>query len=210
MDSSTEPFKWGLPDLDALRDFLHQQLGWNQSKSTELLLPIVQRMTKRGTDSNANKQSTLNSFMGIGEGTSYYRGGAPRNGHVYESKRLQEIVTDYRKKRKAHMTANIAESDDDKTNELPLQRKPRKRKASAKSVKQSSQTKGDKKSKAWLSNEAVNTSTEEADGRDRDGVDELYKNVVPLSDTQPEPPTLRPRPKPKLRARSPADSETDP
>ncbi|KAI0288026.1 hypothetical protein BC826DRAFT_1040870 [Russula brevipes] len=47
VDDSEEPFKWGLPDLDGLRDFLLQELGWSQSKVEELLLPIIQKIRKR-------------------------------------------------------------------------------------------------------------------------------------------------------------------
>ena len=64
VDDSDEPFKWGLPDLDALREcenstsfcvailtkicsFLSGELGWSQVKVDELLLPIIQKMRKR-------------------------------------------------------------------------------------------------------------------------------------------------------------------
>lgn len=65
VDSSDEPFKWGIPDLDALRgyviilsskaprylmfdySFLLEELGWGQGKVDEVLLPIIQKMNKR-------------------------------------------------------------------------------------------------------------------------------------------------------------------
>lgn len=47
VDSSEEPFKWGIPDLDALRHFINEELGWNQSKVDDLLMPIIQRMSRR-------------------------------------------------------------------------------------------------------------------------------------------------------------------
>lgn len=66
VDSSEEPFKWGLPDLDALRQyvtcrhplilhsdnycrnrFFNAELGWAQEKVDDLLLPIIHKMGKR-------------------------------------------------------------------------------------------------------------------------------------------------------------------
>ncbi|KAF9456623.1 hypothetical protein BDZ94DRAFT_334056 [Collybia nuda] len=47
VDSSDEPFKWGTPDLDALRGFLREELGWGQDKVDEVLLPIIQKMRQR-------------------------------------------------------------------------------------------------------------------------------------------------------------------
>lgn len=64
VDSSEEPFKWGMPDLDALRQcvaftegngntdqsrisFLREELGWNETKVDDLLLPIIQKMSRR-------------------------------------------------------------------------------------------------------------------------------------------------------------------
>jgi DNA excision repair protein ERCC-5 len=64
VDDSDEPFKWGLPDLDGLRQyvlpsfsstpilmkhnsFFGGELGWLQKKVDELLLPVIQRMRKR-------------------------------------------------------------------------------------------------------------------------------------------------------------------
>lgn len=64
VDESEEAFKWGMPDLDALRGyvnfrartgtllicirFLREELGWGQSKVDELLLPIIKKVAKRG------------------------------------------------------------------------------------------------------------------------------------------------------------------
>lgn len=64
MDSSEEPFKWGSPDLDALRGyvnvilivigselrflrFFQEELGWGQGKVDEILLPIIRKLNKR-------------------------------------------------------------------------------------------------------------------------------------------------------------------
>jgi DNA excision repair protein ERCC-5 len=97
VDSSQEPFKWGLPDLDALRAFLKAELGWGQAKVDDLLLPIIQKASKRGQAAALNRQGNLNEFFDVtsGSGTA-----APRKRQAYASKRLQQIVSDFRKQQK--------------------------------------------------------------------------------------------------------------
>ncbi|KAF6754385.1 flap structure-specific endonuclease [Ephemerocybe angulata] len=87
VDSSEEPFKWGLPDLDGLR----------------------------GKQANAvNQQSNLNDFLGVGGGSGTM---APRQRQAYASKRLQEVVKDFRKRRagasREQSAAVEAKEDDD-------------------------------------------------------------------------------------------------
>ncbi|KZT29752.1 PIN domain-like protein [Neolentinus lepideus HHB14362 ss-1] len=96
VDSSEEPFKWGLPDLDALRGFLHEELGWGQSKVDDLLLPIIQKVGKRGQTTALNRQGNLNSFFDVTAGSGTY---APRKRQAYTSKRLQEVVKTFRDQR---------------------------------------------------------------------------------------------------------------
>lgn len=78
---------------------LREELGWNQQKSDELLLPVIQRVNKRGAAAAANKQSNLDVYFGdsVGRmGTS----AIPRKRQAYTSKRLQKVVTDYREEQK--------------------------------------------------------------------------------------------------------------
>ncbi|KAG9087167.1 DNA repair protein rad2, partial [Ceratobasidium sp. UAMH 11750] len=97
VDQSEEKFEWGLPDLDGLRQFLGEELLWNASKVDETLLPIIRRMTQRSSASGANKQGTLASFIDTPGATM--SGGvthAPRKRQAYASKRLQQVVAEYR------------------------------------------------------------------------------------------------------------------
>ncbi|KAI0787632.1 hypothetical protein C8Q74DRAFT_1252930 [Fomes fomentarius] len=93
VDESTEPFKWGMPDLDALRSLLNSELGWDQTKVDELLLPIIRKMSKRSQNASANMQGNLAGFFDIPLGAS----AAPRKRQAYSSKRLQQVVSDFRK-----------------------------------------------------------------------------------------------------------------
>ncbi|KZT53232.1 hypothetical protein CALCODRAFT_520157 [Calocera cornea HHB12733] len=94
VDESTEPFKWGLPDLDALRVFLREELGWNASKVDETLLPIIRKVGQRGKAAQVNKQGTLSSYFDVSVGSGAYE---PRKRQAYSSKRLQKVVSDFRK-----------------------------------------------------------------------------------------------------------------
>ncbi|KAG6813945.1 hypothetical protein H0H92_005200 [Tricholoma furcatifolium] len=96
VDSSKEPFKWGMPDLDALRAFFHGELGWSQAKVDEILLPIIQKMNKRGQAAALNKQGNLTDFFDITAGSGTF---APKKRQAYTSKRLQNVVDDFRRKR---------------------------------------------------------------------------------------------------------------
>ena len=78
---------------------LREELGWSQQKSDELLLPVIQRVNKRGASAAANKQSNLDAYFGDsigGGGVS----AIPRKRQAYTSKRLQKVVTDYREEQR--------------------------------------------------------------------------------------------------------------
>ncbi|KAG9119685.1 DNA repair protein rad2 [Ceratobasidium sp. 392] len=110
VDQSEERFQWGLPDLDGLRQFLGEELSWNVNKVDETILPIIRRMTQRSSATGANKQSTLASFIDTtGVSTSNDAAHAPRKRQAYASKRLQQVVAEYRKRKSGE---NLSEQDD--------------------------------------------------------------------------------------------------
>jgi DNA excision repair protein ERCC-5 len=84
---------------------LREELGWNQQKSDELLLPVIQRVNKRGAAAAANKQSNLETYFGDSIGSV---GGSaiPRKRQAYTSKRLQKVVTDYREDQRRRSRTN--------------------------------------------------------------------------------------------------------
>jgi len=98
VDTSEEPFKWGLPDLDGLRDFLNAELSWSAEKVDETLLPIVRKVGQRGRPGGVNKQNTLEAFFDASIGSGTY---APRRRQAYASKRLQKVVSEFRREQKA-------------------------------------------------------------------------------------------------------------
>ncbi|KAI5122769.1 hypothetical protein M0805_009851 [Coniferiporia weirii] len=107
VDSSDEGFKWGLPDLDGLREFFKEELSWNPSKVDELLLPIIHKMNKRGQEAAANRQGTLNDFFSVSLGNG---AAEPRKNQAYASRRLQALVTEHRKAQKQRTGSNASTS----------------------------------------------------------------------------------------------------
>ncbi|CDO70647.1 hypothetical protein BN946_scf184756.g14 [Trametes cinnabarina] len=104
VDESREPFKWGMPDLDALRSFFGAELGWDQSKVDDLLLPIIRKMSKRSQNAAPTTQGNLSSFFDVPLGAN----AAPRKRQVYTSKRLQQVVQDFRKQQQQQRASGSA------------------------------------------------------------------------------------------------------
>ncbi|THH07366.1 hypothetical protein EW145_g3430 [Phellinidium pouzarii] len=104
VDTSKEVFKWGLPDLDGLRE---EELSWGSSKVDELLLPIIHKMNKRGQEAAANRQGTLNDFFSVSAGSGPAE---PRKQQAYASRRLQTLVAEHRKAQKQRAEGSASAS----------------------------------------------------------------------------------------------------
>ncbi|KAJ1972736.1 DNA repair protein rad2 [Dimargaris xerosporica] len=99
-------FVWGFPDLDALRDYLADKLGWDQVKADQLLLPIVQNMHRKSATMAATTRreqpATLLDFFSpaISSATA---AGLPLGqrsvipGH--KSERIRQIIADWKQAR---------------------------------------------------------------------------------------------------------------
>ncbi|KAL0065080.1 DNA repair protein rad2 [Marasmius tenuissimus] len=211
VDESEEPFKWGLPDLDALREFLREELGWGQSKVDDLLLPIIQKMNKRTQTAALNKQGNLNEFFDVSGGGGTL---APRKRQAYASKRLQAVVSDFRKKRKnASCSTPTSISDDDSLSEGedgdPSRPSKRTRSSNSTSAKgkekaagkrgQGSSTRGKTRgsgTRGRRGRKAASTPSVDVESGDED---EFVEPTVKEATAEPSPlaVNLRPRPKPK-------------
>jgi len=202
VDNSEEPFKWGMPDLDGLRMFFHQELGWQQSKVDELLLPIIQRMNKRNQTAALNKQGVLNEFLDISAGSGTH---APRQRYRYASKRLQQVVSDFRKQQKsgsvtpASRSPPRAPSRDEGTGndrepfsvELPAAKRRKKTKGKRPARGKGVGTRGNRRSIGKSSKDSSAQDITTSDGEDefvppQDGLEEVVKER-----------DLRPRVKPR-------------
>jgi DNA excision repair protein ERCC-5 len=72
VDSTPEPFQWGVPDLDNLRNFLMATIGWSQERADEILVPVIRDMNRR---ENEGTQANITSFLSGGVGAGAF---APR------------------------------------------------------------------------------------------------------------------------------------
>ncbi|TFK21192.1 PIN domain-like protein [Coprinopsis marcescibilis] len=189
VDSSDEPFKWAMPDLDGLRTFLKDELGWSQTKVDELLLPIIQKVNRRSREKAVNRQGNLNDFFEIGQGSGTV---APRQRQAYASKRLQQVVKEFRRKRVRSASAGGRESGGEGEGESEQVSTKKRRKAPVKGKSLKGKGKGKKKQS-------------EVGGEDGSDSDEAF--VGGAGEEVPLKVELRPRPKPRPRARAQVDTE---
>jgi len=216
VDDSDEPFKWGLPDLDGLRDFLREELGWHQTKVDELLLPIIQKIGKRGQAAAMNKQGNLNEFFDISAGSGTY---APRKRQAYSSKRLQQVVSEFRSEKakfKMSHSATPGKSESSGESDPDAGKGPAKRRKTGKiektrtgsTRKMAGRGRGRGRGRGATTTNAArtekdNTSTETANNEeDEDEYVGYSGDVVGFA------PQLRPRPKRKLAHKGEVGSES--
>ncbi|KAF2085092.1 PIN domain-like protein [Saccharata proteae CBS 121410] len=86
VDDSSQQFAWGVPDLDALRNFLMATIGWSQERTDEVLVPVIRDINNREKEGT---QSNITSFFGGGVGAGAF---APRIRAEGKSKRLESAL----------------------------------------------------------------------------------------------------------------------
>jgi len=84
----------------------------------DLLLPVIQKMGKRGQAAAMNKQGNLNDFFDVTSGNGTY---APRKRQAYASKRLQQVVSDWR--REQQKPTGESDAPDEESEEGPAKKK---------------------------------------------------------------------------------------
>lgn len=216
VDSSDEPFKWGMPDLDALRHFFHEELHWNQTKVDETLLPIIQKMNKRNQAASMNRQGNLNSFFDVAPGTGSY---APRKRQAYGSKRLQQVITDFRNQQAQRNTSTpVSDETDDLTPNDGKEPATKKRKMSAKSRTKTSPVVAQPKRQGTgtgrrgkdRGTRTRGSSSKTVQESESESGDEYVGNVIDdnPSATETSKPTLRPRARPVVKGSRTSDKYT--
>jgi DNA excision repair protein ERCC-5 len=89
IDSSTDPFRWGTPDLDAIRMYTKSKFGWEQSKCDGLILPVIKNLR---CEAEQSKQLTLDRFLSTG-----FRNMESNLRHKTGSKRLNSALKKLKK-----------------------------------------------------------------------------------------------------------------
>jgi DNA excision repair protein ERCC-5 len=88
VDDSTEPFQWGVPDLEGLRRFLMATIGWSKERTDEVLVPVIKDMNKRDVEGT---QSNITRFFSGSVGAGAKEAFAPRQ-RAQGSKRMLAAV----------------------------------------------------------------------------------------------------------------------
>ncbi|KAL7817300.1 hypothetical protein V8C26DRAFT_398640 [Trichoderma gracile] len=92
VDSSTEKFQWGVPDVAGLREYLMATIGWSKERTDEVLVPVIRDMNKReieGTQSNITR--FFGGSIGVGARETFAPRQPPRQ-RVQGSKRMAAAV----------------------------------------------------------------------------------------------------------------------
>lgn len=99
VDSDPSAFAWGVPDLDALRQFLMATIGWSQERADEILVPVIKDMNRReneGTQANITQFFTGAVGAGArgsgGQGQGQGQGFAPRRRGEGKSRRMESAL----------------------------------------------------------------------------------------------------------------------
>ncbi|KAL7783823.1 hypothetical protein V8C37DRAFT_396771 [Trichoderma ceciliae] len=88
VDSSSEPFQWGVPDVAGLREYLMATIGWSKERTDEVLVPVIRDMNKRDMEGT---QSNITRFFSGSVGAGARETFAPRQ-RVQGSKRMAAAV----------------------------------------------------------------------------------------------------------------------
>ncbi|KAA8903844.1 hypothetical protein FN846DRAFT_779885 [Sphaerosporella brunnea] len=92
VDSDPSAFEWGVPDLEGLRAFLMNTLGWSREYTDRTLVPVVRDMNKKLVEGS---QVNITDFFSGTVGTGAF---APRVRAQGKSARLEKAVELLRKK----------------------------------------------------------------------------------------------------------------
>ena len=88
VDSDSESFQWGVPDVEGLRQFLMATIGWSKERTDEVLVPVIKDMNKRDVEGT---QSNITRFFSGGVGVGAKEAFAPRQ-REQGSKRMAAAV----------------------------------------------------------------------------------------------------------------------
>ncbi|KAJ2739002.1 DNA repair protein rad2 [Coemansia sp. Cherry 401B] len=106
VDPSETRFEWGFPQLDMLRQFMAEKLGWSAEKTNETLVPLARKMVDSKDAADGRTQTTLDAFaVPDARLSSVY--GAAGIGH---SKRVGEAIMSH-KRRQTGRLSTVRDSD---------------------------------------------------------------------------------------------------
>jgi DNA excision repair protein ERCC-5 len=111
VDSDPSAFRWGVPDLDALRGFLVRTAGWGVERTDEVLVPVVRDMNRREAEGT---QSNITAFYQERSGGEAF---APRRVKEGGSKRLRNALQKIGEKDHGRKPTSLKHADVDRDGE---------------------------------------------------------------------------------------------
>lgn len=92
VDSDSSAFEWGQPDLDSVRTFMNQMVGWTEDYTDQILVPVIRDMNHRVQEAKKKHQTSIGDFFlntAAGSGGSI---GGVGNGGVNKSSRMKKAM----------------------------------------------------------------------------------------------------------------------
>ena len=162
-----------------------------------------------------NKQGNLGAFFDVPVGV-----GAPRKRQAYSSKRLQQVVSDFRKKQRAEGAQSQGDTPESDTEEEDESSRPKKRRkagetSSASASKKKSETtrgSGRGRGRGRGGKATRGKKAPKGKGKENSSGDEFQEGSAPAVEAIPDQPLaveLRPRPKPRMRRRPVVEHNND-
>jgi DNA excision repair protein ERCC-5 len=128
VDSSDEAFQWGLPDLDSLRTYLAEYLGWSTTKTDQYVVPVIEAQSRRSRARGNQTTLDRNGFFDVSGGTGVYAG---RTLPKYGSTRLQNVVNGFRQATNQQASKAADAADSTTSSSSKKSKKPAKRQRKA-------------------------------------------------------------------------------
>ncbi|KAL1957610.1 hypothetical protein VTO42DRAFT_5721 [Malbranchea cinnamomea] len=130
VDSDPSVFQWGVPDLNALRQFLMATVGWSQERTDEVLVPVIRDMNRREQEGT---QANITNFYQGPQGAGAF---APRR-RADGQTRMEKAFTRLRKQAEARRKHDGLHADtvDVSENESEGRRRAKKAKRTRKGKK---------------------------------------------------------------------------
>ena len=174
----------------------------------DTILPIVRKVGQRGQVNALNRQAMLNGYFDISAGSGTF---APRQKQAYTSKRLQKVVSDFRKNR-PKSTSLEQDSDEDHDTTSKADEPSKRKKAQPRNSKQSKGKAVAKKNKAPPPKKrkvAVEDKAEDSDEGGSQFVTTDEEEYVPTKVSAKPRPRPKPKAKPKPASSKVANEEED-
>jgi DNA excision repair protein ERCC-5 len=111
VDKSTDPFKWGLPNVDLLREYCFDKFAWTNEHTNDQIMPMVEKLKEKGS-----RQRRMDQYY-----TAYHHNA--RYATVV-SKRLSRVVKKTKEQKPMWNSGTRRDSrvdDDDADSEMPAE-----------------------------------------------------------------------------------------